>query len=172
MKRLICLAMLLVAGLGAATAQNYVVVDSEKIFKSLTEYNAALSELDALAAREQKNVDAKFAQVETLYNNYMQVKNSLSAVSQQARENQILATEKEAQEYQESVFGNEGTLMKRRLELIQPIQKRVFAAIEAYAERQGVDLVLDSASNPTMLYRSAGVDKTEEIIRELKQLNN
>ncbi len=92
MKRLICLAMLLVAGLGAATAQNYVVVDSEKIFKSLTEYNAALSELDALAAREQKNVDAKFAQVETLYNNYMQVKNSLSAVSQQARENQILAT--------------------------------------------------------------------------------
>lgn len=110
--------------------------------------------------------------METLYNNYMQVKNSLSAVSQQARENQILATEKEAQEYQESVFGNEGTLMKRRLELIQPIQKRVFAAIEAYAERQGVDLVLDSASNPTMLYRSAGVDKTEEIIRELKQLKN
>ena len=159
MKRLICLAMLFVAGLGAAAAQNYVVVDSEKIFKSLTEYNDALSELDALAAREQKNVDAKFAQVETLYNNYMQVKNSLSAVSQQTRENQILAAEKEAQE---------GTLMKRRLELIQPIQKRVFAAIEAYAKRQGVDLVLDSASNPTMLYRSAGIDKTEEIIRELK----
>lgn len=168
MKRLICLVMLFVAGFGGAMAQNYVVVDSEKIFKSLSEYNSALAELDAMAEREQKNVDAKFAQVENLYNNYMQVKNSLSAASQQVRENQILAAEKEAQEYQELVFGNDGTLMKKRLELIQPIQKRVFAAIEAYAGRVGADLVLDSASNPTLLYRSAKVDKTEEIIQLLK----
>lgn len=172
MKRLICLAILFVAGLGAAIAQNYVVVDSEKIFKSLSEYNDALAELDAMAAREQKSVDEMFSRVETLYNNYMQVKTSLSAVSQQTRENQILAAEKEAQEYQESVFGNEGTLMKKRLELIQPIQKRVFAAIEAYAGEQGVGMVLDSASNPTLLYRSEAVDRTEEIIRRLKQLKN
>lgn len=168
MKRLICLAILFIAGLGAATAQNYVVVDSEKIFKSLADYTRALAELDAMAEREQKNIDAKFAQVESLYNSYMQVKNSLSATSQQVRENQILNSEKEAQEYQESVFGNDGTLMKKRLELIQPIQKRVFAAIEAYAAQAGVDLVLDSASNPTLLYRSTAVDKTEEIIRMLK----
>ena len=39
----------------------------------------------------------------------------------------------------------DGTLMKKRLELIQPIQKKVFDAISAYAKSHGYDLVLDSA---------------------------
>lgn len=168
MKRFICFLVMICAGAGMAAAQNYAVVDSEKIFKSLTAYNEAISQLDALATQEQKNVDAKFAQVETLYNNYMQVKNTLSASARQTQENLILTREKEAQEYQESVFGNEGSLMKKRLELIQPIQKQVFSAIEQYARENGIDLVLDSAANPTLLYNSAAADKTQAIIDALK----
>jgi len=167
MKRLI-LSLLFLCAAGAAAAQNYIVVDSEKIFKSLADYNDAIARLDAMGEQEQKNVDAKFAQVETLYNNYMRIKHTLSATAQQAQEEQILQREQEAQKYQESVFGTEGTLMKKRIELIQPIQKRVFAAIESYAKAAGADLVLDSASNPTLLYRSAAVDKTQEIINALK----
>ena len=39
-------------------------------------------------------VDAKFAEVETLYNNYMNQKASLTAATRQTRENDILAKEK------------------------------------------------------------------------------
>jgi len=169
MKRFICFLVLIFAGAGLAAAQNCAVVDSEKVFKSLAAYNEAIAELDALAAKEQKNVDAKFARVETLYNNYMQVKGAMSASARQVQEDQILNLEKEAQEYQESVFGSEGTLMKKRLELIQPIQKRVFSAIGEYARANGVDLVLDSASNPTLLYNSTAVDRTQAIIDLLKR---
>ena len=44
--------------------------------------------------------------------------------SRQTREEAILSQERAAQQYQEGIFGKEGTLMKRRLELIAPIQKR------------------------------------------------
>ena len=52
-------------------------------------------------------MDAKFAEVEALYNAYMNQKASLSATTRQTRENAILAREKEAQTFQESLFGNE-----------------------------------------------------------------
>ena len=152
----------------AGYAQNYMVVDSEKIFKSQADYTEALTTLDELAKAEQKRVDEKFAEVESLYNRYMRVKNSMTPAQQQAQENEILQREQQAIQFQESIFGNEGSLMQRRVELIQPIQKRVFSAIESYAREAGYDLVIDSASNPTLIYRSEQVDKTQAVIDRLK----
>ena len=167
MKRLILIAAFLLTA-GALSAQNYIIVNSEKVFKSVEAYNTAISDLDSLAKQYQEQVDAKFDEVETLYNNYMAQKASLSASARQAREALILAREKEAQQFQESLFGQEGALMQNRLELIQPIQKRVFAAIEAYAGQAGADLVLDSSNNPTLLYNNPSVERTQQVIEALK----
>ena len=167
MKRLILTVSLLLS-LTALAAQNYIVVNSEKVFKSIDAYNKALTELDELARQYQTQVDAKYAAVEQLYENYMNQKASLSTQARQTRENAILEREKEAQQYQESLFGTDGTLMKKRQELIQPIQKRVFDAIDRYAKQQGVDMVLDSSNNPTLLYNSERIDHTQRIIDALK----
>ena len=58
--------------------------------------------------------------------------------------------------------------MKKRLELIQPIQKQVFDAIDTYAKANGIDLVLDAASNPTLLFNSTAIDRTDAVIKTLK----
>lgn len=168
MKRLILIAVFVLTT-GTLAAQNYIIVNSEKVFKSIDAYNTALSTLDKLAEQYQDMVDAKFAEVETLYNNYMNQKASLTAATRQARENDILAKEKAAQEYQETLFGNDGTLMKKRIETIEPIQKQVFSAIEAYAKQVGADVVLDSANNPTLLYSNPSVDRTQQVIDVLKK---
>ena len=167
MKRLILIAAFLLTA-GALSAQNYIIVNSEKVFKSVEAYNTAISDLDSLAKQYQEQVDAKFEEVETLYTTYLAQKASLSASARQAREALILAREKEAQQFQESLFGQEGVLMQKRLELIQPIQKRVFAAIEAYAGQAGADLVLDSSNNPTLLYNNPSVERTQQVIEALK----
>ena len=168
MKRLILVAAAILTA-GVLSAQNYIIVNSEKIFKSVDAYNTAIEQLDSLAKQYQGQVDARFNEVETLYNNYQYQKASLSSASRQARENEILTKEKEAQEYQESLFGKEGTLMKKRIEMISPIQKRIFAQIEAYAKEVGADLVLDSSNNPTLLYNNPSVERTQQVIDLLKQ---
>ena len=168
MKRLILIAVFVLTT-GTLAAQYYIIVNSEKVFKSIDAYNTALSTLDKLAEQYQDMVDAKFAEVETLYNNYMNQKASLTAATRQTRENDILAKEKAAQEYQETLFGNDGTLMKKRIEMIEPIQKQVFSAIEAYAKQVGADVVLDSANNPTLLYSNPSVDRTQQVIDVLKK---
>ena len=165
MKRLILIAAFILTA-GTLAAQNYIIVNSEKVFKSIDAYNTAISDLDKLAKQYQDQGDAKFAEVEALYNNYVSQKTSLSAAARQTRENAILNKEKEAQEYQESLFGQEGTLMKKRIEVISPIQKQVF---EAYAKQAGADVVLDSANNPTLLYTNPSVERTQQVIDALKK---
>ena len=168
MKRLLFAFFAVMLTAGVATAQSYMVVDSEKVFKSIAAYNEALSEIETLSATYQKQVDDKFAAVETLYNNYMAQRASLSQSARQAKENEILSKESEATKFQESLFGTDGELMKKRMEYIQPIQKRVFDAIEMFSMQYGYDLVIDIASNPTVLYYSEKVDFTQRIIDALK----
>ncbi|MBR4029574.1 MAG: OmpH family outer membrane protein [Alistipes sp.] len=168
MRRFIFAVMAMVLSLGVASAQNYMVVDSEKVFKSLPEYNNALEQIESLSQSYQSAVDAKFKEVEDFYNSYMQRRASLSATSRQQAEQMILDMEAKATEYQESLFGTDGELMKKRMELIQPIQQRVFDAIERFSMQNGYDLVIDIAANPTVLYYSDRVNFTQRIIDSLK----
>ena len=168
MRRVILAIVAMVMTVGIASAQNYMVVDSEKVFKSIAAYNAALEQIETLSAEYQKQVDAKFQEVESLYNSYVQQREMLSATTRQQVEERILAKEAEATEYQESLFGTDGELMKRRLELIQPIQKQVFDTIEGFSKQYGYDLVIDISANPTVLYYSEAVNFTQKIIEALK----
>lgn len=168
MKKIIFTLVLALMTAGMASAQNYMVVDSEKVFKSVSAYNEALDSLEKLAESYQQQVDAKFQEVEQLYNSYMQMRNSLPESTRQQYEQRILQMEAEATELQESLFGTEGELMQKRVEMIQPIQERVFSIIESFSKQYGYDLVIDIAANPTVLYYSSKVDFTEMIIKALK----
>lgn len=162
---------MIVAFLVTATfgySQSVIIVDSEKIFRSLASYNSALEEVDALSKSYQSQVDAKFENVEALYNYYVVHKAEYSAAVRQSKEAEILAMERAATEFQEQHFANDGTIMKRRLALISPIQERVFAAIESYAKSRGADVVIDESSNPTLLYSASTVNHTQAVIDMLK----
>ena len=168
MKRIIIALAAIVIGLGAASAQKYIVVDSEKIFRSIAQYNSAISTLDAMARDYQSKVDAAYAKVESMYNTYVSQKQSMTEAARVAQEQAILAEERKVAEYQESIFGNDGLMMKKRIELIQPVQQKVFKAIDDYAKSGGYDMVLDTTANAAMLYHSEAVDHTNKIIELLK----
>ena len=169
MKRAILMVVFALATLGVTSAQKYCVIDSEKVFKSLDEYNKAMTSLDELGKAYQTEIDNRYKSIESLYNNYMAQKGSLSESTRASIEQQILQQEGEGQKYQQEDFGENGSRMKKRVELIKPIQTKVFAAIENYAKRNGYELVLDKASNASILYFGAAIDHTDKIIEELKK---
>lgn len=168
MKQLVLTLVFALTTAAMASAQNYMVVDSERVFKSIADYNTALEQLETLSEQYQKQVDSKFAEIESLYNSYVQQRASLNELTRQQYEQTILNMEAEATEYQEELFGTDGKLMEKRLELIQPIQERVFDAIESFSQQYGYDLVIDISANPTVLYYSSKVDFTERIIEALQ----
>ena len=104
-----------------------------------------------------------------MYETYQSQKGYLSEINRNAREEEIIKREKDIKKYQQEVFGPEGDLIKKRLELIKPIQERVFAAINQYAETNQITMVIDRANNQTLLYYAPALDKPNAIITMLKQ---
>lgn len=151
-----------------AMAQQIIVVDSEKIFKSIADYTTALERVDETSKSYQSEVDAKFKAVSDAFNEYAALKAGYSASQRQIAEAGILSMESEATKLQESYFAKDGAVMKLRLSLIAPIQERVFKAIEEYAASKGADIVVDRSSNPSILYAGDKADHTEAIIEVLK----
>ena len=168
MKKIVLLVAALLA-VAAVQAQSYIVVNSEKIFKSIGSYNDAIQTINDLTRQYQQNIDAAYANVEKLYADYEDQRDYISQSRQAQYENEIAEREKEIADYQKAVFGPEGELMKKRTELIKPIQDRVFGIINQYAEDNKVGLVLDVATNPSVLYYSPDMDRTQAIIELVKQ---
>ncbi len=158
----------LVLSMGAAQAQNYMVIDSEKVFKAIPAYVSAQTTIENDAERYQKQVDDAFAQLEETFNTYQSRKAQMSATERQQTEKWIVDRENEITKFQADTFGEEGTIDKRRVELIKPIEDRVKAAIAKYATDHGFDIVLDLASNPTILFHKPGVDRTDAVIAIVK----
>lgn len=153
---------------GVASAQNYMVVNTETVFKSISAYNAAVEEINKEAEAYQKNIDAAFDQLEGQYEAYMSQKASMSQNERQQYEATILANEQKIAEYQESIFGTEGKIAQLQESKLEPYQKKVRETIEKYAADHGYALVLDIATNPTVLYYGKDIDKTQQIIELLK----
>ncbi len=167
MKKLVLISALVLASFAAKAQNNVMVLETERIFKSIPAYTTALSELDALANTYQKRIDEQYAQIERMYNEYQTQKAALSEATRRTREDAIIAKEKEVAKQQEDIFGAEGTIIKTRIQKMKPIQDKVFAAVEKYAAANGFSLVIDLSSNSSVIYSSPASNKTDEIIKLL-----
>ena len=166
MKKIILLAaaMLMAAGV---YGQKSGFINTEQIFRAIPEYGLALGTLDELARQEQVRVDADFARVAEMYERYQHQRQSLSENARKQVEDNIIRLEKEAQEKQAAFFGSEGTLMQKRIELLKPIQDRVFGVVDLVAKLQQCDVVIDISNNPSIVYYNPENDLTAEVLKSL-----
>lgn len=167
MKKLVITLLLFVASVGLAQAQRFVYVDSDYILKHIPEYNSAQKQLDALSEQWQKDVDAKFAEVEKLYKAYQADQVLLTDDMRKRRETEIIEKEKQAKEFQRQRFGFEGELFQQRTKLIKPIQERVAKAVQDLAEAQQLDVVFDKGSDITLLYANPRLDRSNDVITRM-----
>lgn len=166
-KGLVFIAALLMS-VGAMAQGKYMVVNSEEIFKSVDDYNAAQSQIETLSQKYQKSIDNSYSVIEKTYNDYMQRKAYMTETQRKAQEEAIIEAEKSVEKQQQSYFGPEGEVMKKRQELIKPIQERIQGIIKNYATQNGFDMVMDASGNESIIYFDPMIDKTKEIIKLVK----
>ncbi len=168
MKKAILVLTALIAGIGAAAAQNYMVIDSKKVFESIPDYTKATAEIEADAKNYQKQIDDAFNVLETNFNNYQGAKAAMTAADRAATEQRIVNRENEITKFQEEVFGEKGAIAQKREKLLKPIQERVSAAIAKYATEKNFDIVLDISAGAGVLWHKPAVDATDAIIAIVK----
>lgn len=150
-----------------ANAQKFAYVDSEYILSQVPSYKSAQKQLDELSKEWQKEVDAKFEEIDKLYKQYQAEKVLLTKDMQVKRENEIIEKEREAKKYQNDKFGYEGELFKKRSELIKPIQDKVYDAINKVSKSNGLDFIFDKSGDMLMLVSNPKYDRSDEVLEEL-----
>ena len=160
--------VLIFAGLvimtGTAVAQKIGYVDTEYILNQIPEYKAAKAELDKASADWQKEIEGKYAEIDKLYKVYQAEQILLTDDLRKKRENEIVNKEKEAKDLQKQRFGTDGDLFKKRMELVKPIQDKVYNAVKSVAEKGGLAIVFDKASDMMMLYANSKYDKSDDVL--------
>ena len=151
---LIAVLFLATSHLSFGQSQKYAFVDTEYILDNIPEFQDAQDELDDLSVKWQKEIEALYTEVEEMYNKYQAESVLLPDDIKKKREDEIIQKEQEVKELQRKYFGPQGELYKTRQELVQPIQEKVFNAIETIANTRNYSFIFDKAGGMTLLYSS------------------
>jgi outer membrane protein len=171
MKRTLLMLTVLFLQFGFAAAQKYAFVDTEYILNNIPNYKAAQDQIDKISEEWQKEVEAKYTDIEKMYKDYQAERVLLSEDMRRQREESIVNKEKEAKELQNTYFGQEGSLYKKREELIKPIQDEIYKAIKDLATENGYAAIFDTSSGPTMIYTNPRYDISDEVLQKLGYKN-
>lgn len=151
--------------------QKYAYVDTEYILNNIPVYESAKTQLEDLTKEWKKEIDAKKASIDQMYQNYQSERILLTEELRAKREDEIMKKEQELKQLQQKYFGESGILYKKREELIKPIQDDIYNAIKEIATEGNFAVIFDTANNLNMLYTDPRHDKSDEVLRKLGYKN-
>ena len=152
-------------------AQKFALVDMDYIFKNIPAYERANEQLNQISKKWQAEVEAIQIEAQTLYKNYQNEVVFLSQEQKKAKQDAIVAKEKEAADLKKKYFGPDGELFKKRTALMTPIQDEIYNAVKDIAELRGYQLILDRASDTGIIFGSPKIDISSEVLRKLGYSN-
>ena len=155
------------SGIVAAHAQKFALIDMEFILKQIPSYEQANKQMEDLSKQWQTEIEAKSNEAKALYESYQKTASTMSAEQRTAKEEEIIAKEREAAELRQTYFGPQGEAMKKRQELIAPIQDAIYNAVKAIATEKGYDAVIDRASAQSMIFASPRIDISNDVLLNL-----
>ena len=151
----------------AAHAQRIAFVDTKYILEQMPDYAAAQQELDRNSKKWQDEIDDRWSQIKRLREAYNAEAILLTEEMKKSRQAEIDKKEQEARDLQQKRFGVGGDLFKKRQELIQPIQYRIFVAVKEVAGTSYVAIFDIGGAGNNVLYASEKYDKSDSVLRKL-----
>lgn len=171
MKKLILFFVALTISSAAMAQQKNCYIYSQKIFSSMPEYTAAIKTLDDMTQTAKKKIDVMITETKQMFKEFQDYQQDMSDVQRERYKKMIIEKEKETNDYEKSVFGEEGDIAKRQKVLMEPIERKVLAVVEAFAKRGGYDMIFDLSLVKVTIYQSEKLDMTQKIIEEIKNYN-
>lgn len=150
-----------------ALAQKFAYVDTDYILDNIPEYADAQTTLDELSVNWQKEIEARFTEIDKMYKAFQNEAVLLPEDMKKKREDEIIKKEKEAKDLQKKRFGKDGDLFKKRQELVKPIQDKIYTAIQDIANDDNYAVVFDKANNSTLIFSNPKFDISEQVLDKM-----
>ena len=135
----------------------------DEIVKGMPEYKKAISELDAYAKKQQQHLKNKAEAIKKYEQGIYQQKQAgtLSPLAEQEAQQK---SQKLRQGLEKDQKTAQRVVQQKELELMQPIEEKFGAALDAVAKANNYAYIADAK---VFLYLKGGVDATELIKKQL-----
>ena len=147
--------------------QKFGYVDTEYVLGQMKEYKEAQQEIEKVSLAWQDEIRDKQKEIESLYSSLKAEEVLLTEAMKKQRVDEIKKKEEELKEYQKQVFGFEGMFFLKQQEILQPVQEKVFEAVEKVAVKQKLQIVFDKSGDLVMIYTNPVHDYTDFVLEEM-----
>lgn len=150
-------------------AQNQKIgfIDSDIIIQNMPEYSGIEQRLNLLTENWQDEIRQREREIEELEAEFDAREILFTDEVRTERLNEIENKRNELDQFIEEKFGPRGDYFSRQQELLEPIQRQIFDALESVASRESFDFVFDRSEEPRLLYTRQQWNLTEEVLLEL-----
>lgn len=164
---LCCLAAFIFVEPTAAQDQKIGFVDTDYILSQMSEYKGVQQQLRSVSSEWRDRLEEMENEIKQLRENF-QSKEILYTDEQRAEKKQEIQNKvQQRQNFLDQKFGADGEYFTRQKELLEPLQRKIFNAINTVADRQNFDFVFDRAQNSSMLYSVQEWNLNEQVLQEL-----
>src|SRR6478735_2302020 len=167
MKKILGILFVLLQITPLAFAQKFGYIDSEFVLSKMPAYATAQQDLNTMAANWQKEVEGLNQELDKMRKKLQAEEVLLTPEMKAKRQAEIDAKEKEARDFQKRIFGFEGMMFKKRMELIKPVQDNLWEAVEKVSKKKGLQVMFDKSGDLVMIYTNPTHDYTEFVLEEL-----
>lgn len=160
--------LLLVLQTAPLAAQKIGYIDSEYILNKHPDYKVIQSELEIISSEWKKEAQNLDKQIKDLSVQLKAEEVLLTEEMYQQRLEQINLKKKESQEFNSRIFGIDGQYFQKQAELMQPLQSKIYDAIERMTRRNNLGILFDKAAEPSaIIYTDPRHDYSEFVLEEL-----
>lgn len=165
--KIVFLLLIMLSGSRLA-AQKIGYIDSEYILNKHPDYKVIQQELENISADWKKQAQGLDREIKDLSVLLQAEEVLLTEEMYQQRLEQIKLKQKESQEFNSRVFGINGQYFQKQAELLQPLQSKIYDAIERVTRRNNLGMLFDKAADPSaIIWTDPRHDYSEFVLEEL-----
>ncbi len=143
-------------------------VDSDAIMQQLPDVQDIQRKLDNMVQEWQDELEKMQNDWKKNYDDYEKRKLILSDQKRIEIEKSLMQQEREIADFRQKKFGANGELFQQEEKLMEPIQNRIFNAIDEVAKEGNYDFIFDRSGDILFLYAKEKYDVTSLVIEKLK----
>lgn len=147
--------------------QKFGYVDTQYVLDQMDEYQAAKQEIEKVSLAWQDEIKDKQKEIEAMYSALKAEEVLLTEAMKKEKMAEIKEREDALKDYNKKVFGFDGMFFLKQKEILEPVQEKVFAAVETVAVKQKLQIVFDKSGDLVMIYTNPVHDYTDYVLEEL-----
>ena len=171
MKRALLSALVVACCATSASAQLKVgYIDSEVLKERLPEFRDAQRTLEQLRQDYENQAKDREAKLLKLQEDFRRQELLLSEAKKAELQAEFETKMQQLNQFTQEKFGPEGELMRKNIELSEPIFQKINDAIQGMAEEKGYDFIFDAAAPSSgLVFAKEEYDLTEQLLELMEK---